>query len=319
MDVELLKNRLQWLRGEDGVAPSADVESALGDILQPLLEAEGLELLAPKSVNSEAIDFAARPVGITDSELSVAVEYKHYGGGRAAGVEAVRQLLGAISSGPFDRALLISRFGFTKEAQAVAASATLLLELHDLTTISAWIDRVAASRLGDAIRVQLLVRSISHEFAKLVAADARALEHLEWRDLERMMERVMAGIGFTTTLTPPSKDGGKDLILRCSIQNRNESYIVELKHWRAGKPVVKGAVSDFVNVILQEKRHGGLFLSTSGYATNASEAISELTTQRLRLGGKTKIVTLCQTYVRAASGLWNPPEELPEVLYDGLQ
>jgi hypothetical protein len=39
------------------------------------------------------------------------------------------------------------------------------------------------------------------------------LDHLEWRDLERMMARVMEGLGFKVTLTPPSKDGGKDLIL----------------------------------------------------------------------------------------------------------
>lgn len=318
MDVDRIKNALQWLRGEDGVAPAPDVEDVLGEILQPLLEAEGLALLVPNTPNSGSVTFAAKPVGIPGAGLSVAVEYRHKGGGQAAGIETVHQLLGKISSGPFDRALLISRFGFTEGARDAASRATLQLELHDLTSLSEWIDNVASSRLGYALRVQFLVRSISHEFAKLVAVDALALDHLEWRDVERLIERVMAGIGFSTELTPPSKDGGKDLIVRCSIRNRNESYIVELKHWRAGKPVVKGAVSNFLKVILREKRDGGLFLSTSGYALNASEAISELTTQRLRLGGRTKIVRLCQTYVRAASGLWNPPQELPEILYDGL-
>jgi restriction system protein len=68
-----------------------------------------------------------------------------------------------------------------------------------------------------------------------------------------------------------------------------------LKHWRVGTPVGKGAISDFVKVIIRENRTGGLFLATSGYTGNAAEAIAELTKQKLRLGDKTKVVTLCQT------------------------
>lgn len=319
MNTDELKRLLQWLRGEDGVAPVSEVESVLGDILDPLLREEGLQLLSRRTDQDKSIDFAAKPFDSYDGKLSVVVEYKHYGGGRALNVDAVHQLLGAIASGSFDRALLISRFGFTTEAKAAAQKAELKLELHDLSTIGAWIDRIAESQPTKRTRVQFLVRSISHEFAKLVAESPEYLNDLEWRDFERMMERVMSGLGFDTILTPASKDGGKDLILSCTVSNECETYVVELKHWRAGSAVGKGPISDFVKVILRENSAGGLFLSTSGYTFNASEAITELTKQRLRLGGKTKVVALCQTYVRAESGLWNPPEELPEILYEGLQ
>lgn len=318
MDIGELRNRLQWLRGEDGVAPATEVESALGEILSPLLKAEGLQLLVPKVQNFVPIDFAAKPVDVSVDALSVAIKYKHYGGGKESGPEAVHQLLGAIASGPFDRALLISRFGFTGDARDLARRNALKLELHDLSTIADWIDRVGENRFADNNKVQVLVRSISHEFAKLVAENQMYLNNIEWRDLERVMERVMTGLGFEATLTPSSKDGGKDLILRCHASNREDVYIVELKHWRSGKPVVKGAVSEFINIVVSENRAGGLFLSTSGYASNVSEAITEITRQRFRLGDRTKIVTLCQTYVRAVSGLWSPPDELPEVLYEGL-
>jgi restriction endonuclease Mrr len=107
-----------------------------------------------------------------------------------------------------------------------------------------------------------------------------------------MMERVMSGLGFSVTLTPPSKDGGKDLILTCNIKRGEQSYIVELKHWRSGKGVGKDAVRDFRQVIIAENRSGGLFLSTSGYAEGAFEGLTELTRQRLRFGNKTKVVLL---------------------------
>lgn len=316
IDIQALHDRLQWLRREDGIAPESQVESVIGDILLPLLKEEGLELLVPKNGNSVLIDFAAARTNDPKQRLVVAVEYKHYGQGKAVDVNVVHQLLGSIAYGPFERALLISRFGFTTEVLEVASNTPIILELHDLSSISAWIDRVAVDEPSNAEKVKFLVRSISHEFAKLVARDSEALDHLEWRDVERMMSRVMEGLGFETTLTPPSKDGGKDLILRCRICNKTESYIVELKHWRSGLPVGKNAVTDFFNVILRENRQGGLFLSTSGYASNTSEALTELSRQKLRLGGKPKIITLCQTYVRAASGLWNPPDELPEILFE---
>ena len=318
MNAREIRDKLQWLRAEDGVVPPAEAESAIGDILLPLLKAEGLELLVHKDPTFSGIDFAATRTDDPERRLSLAIEYKHYRNGSSVGAEIVERLLGTISSGPFDRALLVSRSGFSRRALEIAARAQISVELLDLAAISSWIDRVEEKPSANAKRVAFMVKSISHEFARLVAQDPSVLDHIEWRDLERMMSRVMEGIGFKTTLTPASKDGGKDLILKCTINAKEESYIVELKHWRAGKPVIKGAVSDFFNVIVREGREGGLFLSTSGYASNISEALTELSRQKLRLGDKSKVVMLAQTYLRANSGLWSPPEQLPEILFDGM-
>lgn len=168
-------------------------------------------------------------------------------------------------------------------------------------------------------RVQTLVRSISHKFAKLVADNPETLDHLEWRDLERMMARVMEGLGFDCTLTPPSKDGGKDLILVCHATSGKESFIVELKHWRSGKRVGRQSVLDFLHVVVAENRTGGLFLSTSGYAANSFEGLTKVSRERIRFGGCPKVVLLVQTYVRASNGLWTPPTTLREVLFEATE
>lgn len=316
-DFNRLRKDLRWLRGEDGVVPASQAEDVLARILAPLLSAEGLDLFAPDGPGMGVDLVACTPKGADDFQVSVAIEYKHHGRGHPIGLDAVRQFLKHAGTTPYKRAMLIGRFGFTSVAREEARRLDpISVELLDLTGLEAWIRRVEVGQPSDVARIQLLIRSISHEFAQLVAANPESLDHLEWRDLERMMARVMEGLGFKTTLTPPSKDGGKDLVLVCDATNGQESFIIELKHWRSGKRVGKASVSDFMQVIVAEKRSGGLFLSTSGYAADTFQGLTELTRQRLRLDDRAKVVLLAQTYTRACQGLWSPPTALPEVLFE---
>lgn len=321
MDFDQLKRDLQWLRGEDGVVPAAEAVKVLTRLLSPLLDAEGLDLFEPGSPELGVDLFAARRDDDQDGEryqVSVAIEYKHHGGGKPIDADAIDQLITHMGKTSYDRAMLIGRFGFTEAAvEAARLREPVSVELLDLEGIGAWIRRLEVGKPGYAEKVQILIRSLSHEFANLVSQTPDALDHLEWRDLERMMARVMEGLGFECELTPPSKDGGKDLILMWRAKSGDQSFIVELKHWRSGKRVGKNAVSDFMSVIVAENRTGGLFLSTSGYSADRTEGLAEVTRDRLWFGEKSKIVLLAKTYVRACDGLWSPPDILPQVLFEG--
>lgn len=315
-----LRKDLHWLRGEDGVIKHSEAVAVLARILAPLLYAEGLVLFAPDGPGGSADLIASTPVGQDSFQASVAINYKHHGQGRPIGIEDIDPLMGVVSMTPYDRALLVGRFGYTAAAHKHATELEpVSVELMDLSGIEAWIARSETGRPSSAARIELLIRSVSHAFAQLVAESPDTLDHLEWRDLERMMARVMEGLGFKTTLTPPSKDGGKDLILACETVRGEESYIVELKHWRSGKRVGKQSVSDFVKVIVAENRSGGLFVSTSGYAADMFEGLTEITRQRVRIGNRTKVILLAQTYMRSCTGLWSPPTSLPEVLFEATQ
>ncbi|HEY5742011.1 MAG TPA: restriction endonuclease [Terrimicrobiaceae bacterium] len=213
MDFDQLKRYLQWLRGEDGVVPAKEAVKVLSRLLAPLLAAEGLDLFEPESPGL-GVDLVAGPRS-DDNEgvrygASVAIEYKHHGQGRPLGVGAIDQLIANMGKTPYDRAMLIGRFGFTQAAVEAARSREPVdIELLDLAGIGAWISRLEVGKPGYAEQVQVLITSISHEFARLVSETPDALDCLEWRDLERMMARVMEGLGFECELTPPSKDGGK--------------------------------------------------------------------------------------------------------------
>jgi hypothetical protein len=237
-------------------------------------------------------------------KASVAIEYRHHCQGKPLGVDAIDQLIANMGNTPYARAMLIGRFGFTKTAvEAARSREPVNIELLDLAGIGAWISRLEVGKPGYAERVQVLIKSISHEFAGIVCESPDALDHLEWRDLERMMARVMEGLGFECELTPPSKDGGKDLILVWRATSGEQSFIVELKHWRSGKRVGKPDVSDFMSVIVAENRTGGLFLSTSGYTADRTEGLTEVTRERLWFGDKSKVVLLAKTRPREGSGL----------------
>jgi hypothetical protein len=153
-----------------------------------------------------------------------------------------------------------------------------------------------------------LIREVSDKMARLVAEDPRALDKMEWRDVERMMAVVLEGLGFDAELTPASKDGGKDIVLRLWTDDGWVTYVVEIKHWRSGKRVGDSAIREFVDVVAREYPDGGLFLSTYGFTSTAFEALTEVERRLLKLGDKMKIVNLCNTYTKIGDGFWQPTD-----------
>lgn len=177
-------------------------------------------------------------------------------------------------------------------------------------------NEVDPTKDSSAALIRAGVRVMSRFLASEIARNPDALFELEWRDLERTVAEVFEGLGFTVVLTPSSKDGGKDLILEYDYDGRRRVYIVEVKHWRQGKRVGGDVVRKFVNVIVRERRDGGLLLSTSGYSRSAFEHRTRLDRQLLRFGGREKILWLCRSLERVRSGLWSAPENLVTVLHE---
>lgn len=156
---------------------------------------------------------------------------------------------------------------------------------------------------------------LNKTLAQSIAKNPNYLNKLEWFYLERMLAEVLEGLGFSVKLTPPSKDGGKDIILECIVSGSKHTYIIEIKHWRAGGRVGYGKIKEFLDIVVREKRQGGLFLSTSGYCNNVYQILSEIEREQLKLGDNKTVIYWCKTYVKAQLGIWSPPELLTEVLF----
>lgn len=161
--------------------------------------------------------------------------------------------------------------------------------------------------------IAVLVGQLSKSLIQAVANNPAVLNEVEWRDLERMIAEIFAKFDCAVTLTRGSKDGGKDVIVDWVENGQQISYIIEVKHWVSGKTVGANDVSNFIHIVGTENRTGGLFLASSGYRELVMESVAELRTKSVFLGGKEKIIKMCQRYVIKA-GMWTPSSSLHEII-----
>jgi HJR/Mrr/RecB family endonuclease len=308
-------------RLETSATPSAspqDAERIMGEILGPLLTEDGYTIEPVGHQRDIGVDFIARKRSPGESGADeIAIEYKHFRQG-AVGTEAVHRVLGAAMSAGFSRAMLVTNARFTYAArEALRRSTPVGIELVDLDSLRSWVSRLEQVPSLDVSQINLIRRVFSRELIALIVKNPRYLDEIEWREMERLLTEVFEGLGFEARLTPGSKDGGKDIVLTCQVASKTHMYYVEVKHWRSGQRVGAGAISEFLNVIVNEEVSGGLYLSTYGYCSNAIETLTEVQRQTLRFGTETKIAALCKSYVKATSGIWSPEMTLPDLLYDG--
>lgn len=260
------------------------------------------------------IDFHAERAMPGDDEAveQLGIQAKFYRGfGRVVASSEVRALIGAGLLKGFARVMLVSNARFsTQTMDEIRRSLPIAVELLGISELKNWAKRLRAPELNIETEVRVILRDVSQALIRLIAKNVNALQHLEWRDVERVVAEVFSGLGFEAELTPGSKDGGKDVILTCITKGVRARYYVEVKHWRSSTRVGATAVEQLLSVIVKEETQGGLFLSTYGFTENAFEQLTALDRARLRFGDKDKIVTLCKSWVKARAGLWSPPQNL---------
>jgi DNA polymerase III delta prime subunit len=286
-----------------------------------------LEAGLPGSVDYE-------PVGLTNHEFSVAVvlvSRQRDDGDIAEVAELARWLSSKKNRLPFRKILaesrvdialqteaesmdsLARRFGFDSGYQTSAKTGEGIQELR--AAILSAVEWQREQEPAIEAEVEFIVRTLAEGLCEIIAKEPNALDHIEWRDLERIIASALRELGFWVELTPPAKDGGKDIIARCTIAKAQKVYYVEVKHWKKDKPG-SGQITNFIEVNSLNHTDGGLFLSSSGYTEWAHSRIGEIMRHRVRLGERDKIVALCQQYVRTKRGMWMADKPLPELLFE---
>jgi len=170
-------------------------------------------------------------------------------------------------------------------------------------------------------QLEFIVRSAMKSVAAAIARNPMCLKDVEWRDLERALREVFEGLGFNTQLTRSGKDGGFDLKLECKEAEKTRIFLVEVKHWiGSGKKAGGSILSAMIDVVAKAANGAtGLLLSTSGFTADVLKGRTEVEQQKVRIGGRSKVVSLCQSYLQSAEGLWSPTTELADMLLEGTQ
>lgn len=86
------------------------------------------------------------------------------------------------------------------------------------------------------------------------------------REFEELVADLFGKIGGTCTLTPPSRDGGKDIIVKLN----GEKYFVECKLFSKDNKVGRPLIQKLAGVVATEKA-AGIFVTTSSYTESAIE------------------------------------------------
>ena len=116
-----------------------------------------------------------------------------------------------------------------------------------------WVQQLE-NRFSESEIIKIL-RECTQNIIKAILNNPDALQDLEWRDMERMVSELFRGLGFKVVLTPPAKDGGKDIILELKKNDKKISYIAEIKHWRSRQKVGKTSISNFIKIIAAKKKN----------------------------------------------------------------
>lgn len=232
-------------------------------------------------------------------------------------VDQIRYLISIAYNFPYNRLYMIGVGGFTTDCyKLINMVEPISIDLLDLNDIKNWVSRIETESDLENSGYAEIIKIVSKAFIEKIAENPQFLDNLEWREMEKTLSEIFEGLAFKVKLTPPSKDGGKDLILEIVKEGSLISYIVEIKHWRSNQKVGQNNVKEFVKVICNEKREKGLFLSTYGFTENAFEGLTELERLKIRFGDQEKIVSLCKTYLKVKSGIWTPLNDIQEVLFE---
>lgn len=159
---------------------------------------------------------------------------------------------------------------------------------------------------NDQESVMSIIETAMKTFAKLVCNEPGKLQDLEWRDVERLLAVVFEGIGYSVHLTPPARDGRKDIVVQFIASGKRQSYYVEVKHWVSGKKVGQKIAREFLSVVVRDEQQGGILISTSGFSGGIMQGFTEIERKKLRLGDDNTVVSLCRTYLNVTSGLIYP-------------
>jgi restriction system protein len=101
-------------------------------------------------------------------------------------------------------------------------------------------------------------------------SDVALLRSLPSRSLEYLVAALWSRIGYETSVTNATRDGGKDVIARREEPGRYETVLIECRQWDSHIPVT--AVREMVGVMSDERANKGVVVAPGGFARGTGSA-----------------------------------------------
>jgi restriction system protein len=133
-------------------------------------------------------------------------------------------------------------------------------------------------RAGDPAERRIItdVSVISDAFLRQVADDPTAVFRMSSRRFEELVAELLERNGYTVTLTPPTRDGGKDMYAAKKDDLGSFLYVVECKRHAPDRPVGIGIVRALHGVAQHERVNAAMLMTTSYFSGPAREFAEEI-------------------------------------------
>ena len=115
------------------------------------------------------------------------------------------------------------------------------------------------------------VRSVSDEFLFKLHKNPELLYELTPRGFEELIAELLGRLDYEVTLTPASRDGGKDIYAAKKDHLGTFLYIVECKKYGPDNRVGVGLVRQLNGVVQAEQATAGILATTSFFSRDAQE------------------------------------------------
>lgn len=120
------------------------------------------------------------------------------------------------------------------------------------------------------------VSQIDAALMALIQRDPNLVHHLTPRQFEEVCAELFQRLGFQVELTPPTRDGGKDLIVAKQDELGKVLTFVECKRYSPERPVGVGVVRALYGVVERARATFGIVMTTSHFTRNALREAGDL-------------------------------------------
>ncbi len=114
-------------------------------------------------------------------------------------------------------------------------------------------------------------------FVDALARNNDLIQRLSPRQFEEVVATIFRCFGYKTTMTPPTKDGGYDIIVQYDILEgiSPQKFIVECKRYSSNNKVGIDIARAFFGVLQGSQAHRGIIVTTSSFTKGAIDIARE--------------------------------------------
>lgn len=133
------------------------------------------------------------------------------------------------------------------------------------------------SRQSDGARTILTsVDDVNRKLLLHIRANPNEVFEISPRQYEEVTAELFSELGYDVTLTPKSKDGGKDILIAKKDALGSFLFYVECKRYAPDRPVGVEVVNALSGVVERGRATAGIVMTTSRFTKGAREAEREL-------------------------------------------